>query len=333
MARKDVLLGITQAELPKSERAATSGYAARGASRSMLNSIGELAAQAAKAERLLEGETVVDLNTDLIDGSFVSDRMEDSAEAFSELVAAIGERGQDSPILVRPHPTATGRYQIVFGHRRFRAAKQLGRPVRAVVKKLDDRDHVVAQGQENSARENLSFIERAVFAQKLCDLGHSRETVQSSLSVDAPMLTRMLSVTKRVPETIIQTIGAAKGVGRDRWLELTAMIEQPSNLARAAEFIVTDEFMSASVDSRFDLVFKFLKTAKKPKKLVRSAPKTRAWAPADNSVSAISKTVGKSYTLSLKDKDAATFGGWISENLERFYQEFRESEKVSKTGD
>ena len=248
MARKDVLLGITQAETTKPERTATSGYAARGASRSMLNSIGELAAQAAKAERLLEGETVVDLDPDLIDGSFVSDRMEDSAEAFSELVAAIGERGQDSPILVRPHPTANGRYQIVFGHRRFRAAKQLGRPVRAVVKELDDKDHVVAQGQENSARENLSFIERAVFAQKLTELGHSRETVQSSLSVDAPMLTRMLSVTKRIPDLIIQSIGAAKGVGRDRWLEMTALIENPSNLAGAGEFIATDEFTSATAE-------------------------------------------------------------------------------------
>jgi ParB family transcriptional regulator, chromosome partitioning protein len=331
MARKDVLLGITQAETLKPERTTTSGYAARGASRSMLNSIGELAAQAAKAERLLEGETVVELETHLIDGSFVSDRMEDSAEAFSELVAAIGERGQDSPILVRPHPTAAGRYQIVFGHRRFRAAKQLGRPVRAVVKELDDKDHVVAQGQENSARENLSFIERAVFAQKLCDLGHSRETVQSSLSVDAPMLTRMLSVTKRVPAVIIQAIGAAKGVGRDRWLELTALIEQPSNLTRAGEFVTTDEFMSATVDSRFDLVFRFLKTTRKPKKMTRSPPK--AWTPADKSVSIISKTAGKSYTLALKDKDAVIFGGWISQNLERFYQEFRESEKGGKTGD
>ncbi|MBB3237138.1 plasmid partitioning protein RepB [Phyllobacterium endophyticum] len=333
MARKNVLLGITQAETAMPERTATSGYAARGASRSMLNSIGELAAQAAKAERLLEGETVVDLDPDLIDGSFVSDRMEDNAEAFSELVTAIDERGQDSPILVRPHPTANGRYQIVFGHRRFRAAKELGRPVRAVVKELDDKDHVVAQGQENSARENLSFIERAVFAQKLTELGHSRETVQSSLSIDAPMLTRMLSVTKRIPASIIQSIGAAKGVGRDRWLEMTVLIDNPSNLVGAGEFIATDEFMSATADSRFDLLFKFLKTARKTKRAIRSEPKTRDWAPADKSVSVTSKAAGKVYTLNLKDKDAGVFGGWLSENLERFYQEFRESEKVKKTGD
>ena len=66
------------------------------------------------------------------------------------------------------------------------------------MKPLADIDHVIAQGQENSARENLSFIERSMFAGQLLDLGFDRQTIQSSLSVDAPMLTRMLSVTKRV---------------------------------------------------------------------------------------------------------------------------------------
>jgi ParB family transcriptional regulator, chromosome partitioning protein len=333
VARKDVLLGITQAETTKPERTATPGYAARGASRSMLNSISELAAQAAKAERLLEGETVVDLDTSLIDGSFVSDRMGDNDEAFEELVEAIRERGQDSPILVRPHPRADGRYQIVFGHRRVRVAERLGLAVRAVVKPLEDRDHIIAQGQENSARENLSFIERAVFAQKLIDLGHDRETVQSALSIDAPMLTRMLSVTKRVPDTIIQSIGAAKGIGRDRWLEMTMLIERPSTLVHAIAFIKTKEFESANAGDRFNLLFNFLKTPGKGRKTARSEPRVKSWAPQDNSVSAISKIAGKSYTLALKDKDGTVFGGWISDNLERFYREFRKSEKLGKAGE
>ena len=51
---------------------------------------------------------------------------------------------------------------VVFGHRRLRAAKQLGRNVRAVVKEMKDREHVITQGQENSARANLSFIEKAI---------------------------------------------------------------------------------------------------------------------------------------------------------------------------
>lgn len=332
MARRDVLLGITQAETTKPDRQATAGYATRGASRSMLSSIGELAAQAAKAERLLEGETVVDLDPSLIDGSFVSDRMEDDDEEFAELVAAIRERGQDSPILVRPHPAKNGRYQIVFGHRRARVAKQLGKPVRAVVKELHDKDHVVAQGQENSARANLSFIERAVFAHNLADLGHDRETIQSALAIDAPMLTRMLSVTKRIPTTIIHAIGAAKGIGRDRWLKLTLLIEKPSNLVKAQEFVETEEFKSAATDDRFNLLFNSLKTPRKPKKGAGASPNAKSWAMAGKLISVTTKDTGNAFTLAVKAKDASRFGAYLSENLEQLYRAFRDLE-AKQTGD
>jgi ParB family chromosome partitioning protein len=332
MARRDVLLGITQAETTKPDRPATAGYTTRGATRSMLSSIGELAAQAAKAERLLEGETAIELDPGLIDGSFVSDRMDDDDAAFAELVAAIGARGQDSPILVRPHPVKNGRYQIVFGHRRARAAKQLGKPVRAVVKELQDRDHVVAQGQENSARENLSFIERAAFAQKLADLGYDRETIQSALAIDAPMLTRMLSVTKRIPNTIIQAVGAAKGVGRDRWLDLTLLIEKPSNLKKAEELIETGEFKSAATDDRFNLLFDSLKTSRKPKKGAGASASANSWSLAGKSVGVTTKDTGKAFTLALRAKDASRFGAYLSENLEQLYRAFRELEE-KQTGD
>ena len=185
----------------------------------MLASIGELAAKVANAAKVVEDGAVVELDPELVDNSFVVDRMDGGEELFGELLAAIRERGQDTPILVRPHPGKEGRYMVVFGHRRLRAARELGRPIRAVVREVADQQHVVAQGQENAARDNLSFIERASFAQSLIGLGYGRETVQAALSVDAPMLTRMLSITKRVPARIVNAIGAAKGIGRDRWLE------------------------------------------------------------------------------------------------------------------
>ena len=56
---------------------------------------------------------------------------------------------------------------IVFGHRRARVARDLGINVRAVVKPLADIEHVIAQGQENTARADLSFIEKSLFARKL----------------------------------------------------------------------------------------------------------------------------------------------------------------------
>lgn len=320
MARKDVFANITASDSARPERKATPGYATRGASRSMINSLGELAERAAKAEQILEGEAVVDLDPTLLDDSFVSDRLDDDEAAFADLVEAIRARGQDSPILVRPHPTTAGRYQVVFGHRRLRAARLLERPVRAVIKPIADLDHVIAQGQENSARENLSFIERAVFAQKLQDLSYDRPTIQKALSIDAPMLTRMLSVAGRVPMDVLNAIGTAKGIGRDRWLDLAQLLERPDNTARALALVREADFAEAPSEQRFERVVSELK---KPRKAAKSNASMTTWQSGDQAIKAEFKNTGKSFTLALKAKDAGKFGRFLSDNLERFYSEFR----------
>ncbi|MGO7522769.1 ParB/RepB/Spo0J family partition protein, partial [Rhizobium brockwellii] len=74
---------------------------------------------------------------------------------------------QEEQILVRRHPNNEERYQNAYGHRRLQAVKLLGLKVQAIVSKLDDTDVVIAQGIENSARRNLSYIVRAVFALNL----------------------------------------------------------------------------------------------------------------------------------------------------------------------
>ena len=68
---------------------------------------------------------------------------------------------------------------IVFGHRRAKVARDLGDAVRAVVKPLADIDHVIAQGQENTARADLSFIEKSLFA-GIIESGMTKETGQIS---------------------------------------------------------------------------------------------------------------------------------------------------------
>lgn len=333
MTRRDVFKNITEASATP-ERRATAGYASKGASRSMLSSIGELAERAAKADHLLEGEVVLELDPKLIDPSFVADRMtgdgEDS-EAFEELVAAIRDRGQDSPILVRPHPSVPGRYQSVFGHRRVQAAVLLERPVKAVVREFSDKDHVTAQGQENSAREDLTFVERALFGQQLFERGYDRATIQSALSVDPAMLTRMLSVTGRVPATIIQAIGRAKGVGRDRWLDLAQLIEKPSNLARIEEVVAGPQFSSVKSDSRFDMIVGELQRLAKSGKREALKLEKMKWQTDDKRVSADLTDTGKAFALSLKSKDASRFGRYLAANLDRLYREFKDKMSGEET--
>ena len=112
-------------------------YATKGATRSLLNSIDEMASQ---ADQLLAGETIVELDPDLIDDSFAKDRValgdDDYAEEFQRVLDAVRERGQDTPVLVRPHPSAAGRYMLVFGHLRRRAAYVLRAGERGVLIQL-----------------------------------------------------------------------------------------------------------------------------------------------------------------------------------------------------
>ncbi|MGO4841659.1 ParB/RepB/Spo0J family partition protein, partial [Rhizobiaceae sp. 2RAB30] len=122
-----------------------SEYAKRGASRSMLQSLDEMAENTL---RMLDGETIVSLDPADLDGSFVADRIGENDEEYTQLREAIERSGQASPILVRPHPNDDGRYMIVFGHRRAKVARELGIQVKAVIKPLADLEHVIAQGQE-----------------------------------------------------------------------------------------------------------------------------------------------------------------------------------------
>ncbi|NWJ25616.1 plasmid partitioning protein RepB [Rhizobium sp. RM] len=318
MARKNPFMNVMTEEAPDNSEAILE-YTNKGASKSLIHSLDELAAQ---ADRLLEGEAVVELDTSIVDASFLKDRLEDDEQDFDELLTAIRDRGQDTPILVRPHPNSTGRYMVVFGHRRLRAAKVLERKVRAVVKDLKDRDHVVAQGQENTARANLSFIEKAMFAAEISRQQYDGDNsiILSALSIDRATLSKMLSVST-MPREILEAVGAAKGIGRDRWYELKNLLERPSNLEQARAYVQSSDFTGKIGDERFNSLLAFMKTVGKQRRI--KEVQAQKWASDDKAVQADIKTDGKTYTFALKAKNAAGFGEYITENLAHLYRAYR----------
>ncbi len=68
MARKNLLLSVTGQGAPQDVQEARSDYASRGASRSMMLSLEEMAEN---SKKLVSGEAIVGLDPNLIDGSFV----------------------------------------------------------------------------------------------------------------------------------------------------------------------------------------------------------------------------------------------------------------------
>lgn len=203
--------------------------------------------------QLAEGQAVVDLDPALIDASFVSDRLE-RLDLDPVFVEQIRVHGQQVPILVRPHPQAPERYQVAYGHRRLAAARRLRLPVRAIVRGLGDDELVVAQGQENSARTDLSYVERALFAARLDRLGFTRATIMDALSVDKAALSHMLGVTARIPEALIEAIGPAPGFGRRRWLELADRLADRAALAHAETCASAPDFSALASDRRMQAV-------------------------------------------------------------------------------
>jgi ParB family chromosome partitioning protein len=287
----------------------------------MIQSLDEMAENTL---RMMDGETVVSIDPKLLDGSFVADRIGENDEEYSGLREAISRSGQSTPILIRPHPDTTGRYMIVFGHRRAKVAMDLGINVRAVIRSLADIEHVIAQGQENTARADLSFIEKALFARKLINSGMTKDTVKSALTIDDTLLSRMLSVADTVPETVLSAVGAAKGVGRDRWEELKKLVQVPVNAERANQFVASEAFGSMQTDEGFNLLLNHLKTAKKLKK-ASPVSKTKAWAPNDRSVNVKLQNNGKTATIALSAANGSRFAEFITDRLDDLYQAFLKS--------
>ncbi len=202
--------------------------------------------------RIAGGEQVVEIEPALIDPSPFADRFTQEDDAsFEALKQSIAESGQEIPVLLRAHSAAPGRYQTAFGHRRIRAARVLGRPVKAIVRALSDDELIIAQGVENSAREDLSFIERAVFALRLAAAGRNRAVIQQALAIDRAEASKLISVAKAVPDDLIQAIGKASKIGRGRWQEFADALRDKAALKRAQVAAATPTFVKASSDERF----------------------------------------------------------------------------------
>jgi ParB family chromosome partitioning protein len=293
----------------------TQPVGAFGASLSQINERGKRADEIEK--KLAAGQVVVELDTNLIDPSFVSDRMPLSEAALSDLVEAIRETTQLSPILVRPHPDLPGRYQTAFGHRRTRAVSLLGIPVRAIVRDMTDEEMVVAQGQENHARKDLSYIEKARFAQRL-EARFNRETIMTAMSVYKSDLSNMLTVAHRIPEDITDAIGPAPKTGRRGWIQLADLMKSPKVIDAARKAASAPDMQSKESDDRFNAVLAVLKPAA-PKS------KTEAWSSAGGEKLAKISSNAQRVVVTVDRKQSPAFAEFLLTRVKDLYAEFEKS--------
>lgn len=210
MARKDVFKGTLEALI---------NPPARSAPKSILHS----AALDAVESGLARGLQLTELDPGQVIQSEFEDRLPQDEAALAELVDSIRAHGQQIPILVQR--AENGQFRIIYGRRRLAAARTLGIRVKALVTQMDDDQRIIAQGVENTVRQDLSFIEKAMFAHRLRLAEVEEATIRAALNIDvgapkATTISSMRMVVETLGEEVILAIGRAPGIGRPRWRAL-----------------------------------------------------------------------------------------------------------------
>ncbi|AZO82101.1 MULTISPECIES: plasmid partitioning protein RepB [unclassified Bosea (in: a-proteobacteria)] len=289
-----------------------------GAVGAMGRSLEHIASAAERAKALIaSGASVIEIAPDKLTSSFAQDRLDDEGIEQTTLYTAIKESGQKSPILVRPDPSKAEHFQIAYGHRRARILRLLDRPVRAVVQNLSDEELVVIQGQENSARKDLSYIERGLFALTLEERGFERAVIMSALSMEKTQLSRLLALTKSISKDLIVAIGPASKAGRPRWTAFAERLEAIDDRSRLDGLLSSPEFKDADSDQRFLLAFGALAPRRptKEKKVILRAE-------AGERIATIERTK-KTLSVVVDTSASSAFGEFVAAQLPELFRQFQ----------
>jgi ParB family chromosome partitioning protein len=132
------------------------------------------------------------LPVDIIQRGRYQPRVDMHPESLQDLADSISEQGVVQPIVVRG--IGNGRYEIIAGERRWRAAQQAGlHEIPAVIRDVEDRAAIAIALIENIQRENLNPLEEARALKRLIEefemtheqaahaVGRSRVTVSNLL--------------------------------------------------------------------------------------------------------------------------------------------------------
>ena len=179
------------------------------------------------------GDTAAEVPSDRLDPNPLQPRTMIAAGRLNELAASIQESGMVQPILVR---RVGGRYQIIAGERRWRAAQQLGlATVPVTIRDVPDDRLLELALVENIQREELSPLEEALAFQRLQEeLKLTQEEVARKVGRDRSTVANALRLL-RLPRDVRDLLasGALDG-GHGRAILALDRAEEQSSMARAA---------------------------------------------------------------------------------------------------
>lgn len=166
----------------------------------------------------LRDEELLEIDIDLIDANPAQPRLHFSEAKLEELTQSIRINGLVQPILLRR--AAIGRFQIVAGERRWRAAQRAGlQKVKAVIRNIPDAKLLELALIENIQRQELNPIEESHAYQKLIQtLGITQDEVAKQVGKDRSSVANFLRLLKlpasiqKMLEDDLLTMGHARAL-------------------------------------------------------------------------------------------------------------------------
>ena len=142
---------------------------------------------------------------------FISPNPRNPRRRFSEgeladLASSIKEHGIVQPIVVRP--AQGGRYEIIAGERRWRAAQRAGlHQIPALVRELDDAATYEIALVENIQRQDLNAIEEAgAYRRLIDDFGHNQEALAKLVGKSRSHVANLMRLLD-LPDTVQALVG------------------------------------------------------------------------------------------------------------------------------
>jgi ParB family chromosome partitioning protein len=190
--------------------------------------------QAAAGLKREPGDAIVHIKLDQIDENPYQTRRVFDEAALQELAESIRVNGVVQPIVVRL--TSTGRFTLVLGERRCRAAKLAGELlIPAIVRQISNQQAAEMTVVENLQRQDLSCLEQAnAFARLSRDFGLTQEQIAKRVGVSRESVANYLRIL-RLPDAVQAYIAQGKiGFSEARVLLQVANPEATVFIAREA---------------------------------------------------------------------------------------------------
>jgi ParB family chromosome partitioning protein len=138
------------------------------------------------------------LSVDCLEEDPANPRTEFPDQEITQLAQDIASRGILQPIVVRP-TADQGRYRVLFGAKRLRAAKEANLSAVPVVIGSDAHD-VYAQVAENQKRYGLTPLDLAKFMRSRVDAGDSNAEIARRMGIDLTSAAHHLALLSLPPE-------------------------------------------------------------------------------------------------------------------------------------